>query len=470
MPTSPSATFARLTTGVPPTDPVVHFDRAVVLGGSVAGLLAARVLADHARTVVVLEKDDAVAADPVGPRPGVPQGAQTHIFLPAGLVQVERWFPGFAQEAVQAGAVRSRFVNYLDGVPQAPDPIPVLASTRPLHEGLIRRRLLALPNVELVTGRATGLRFQGGAVHQVSAVIDGENTVLESDFVVDAMGRSSRLSHWLEEDGWDAPELERVPTDIRYATAFFERADAEPRFGLASVHNSHRFDGPAMGLLNAVEGGRWMMAVAGYDDDLDGSEADFRSRVKHLPPVFEEAARGRLIGEIRTYRQADSRRRKFTGLERFPTGLVAVGDAVASYNPIFGQGVASAALQASALSEFLHRPADPKASSAEFFARQQVVVDVAWPISTAGDRARQKAAERAATGAVSGRKPLTVRFTRWALGQIHRAAAVDETVVARRNAVVFMTVHPRQLVSPGLLARAIAVNRRRRRPLPDPLA
>jgi 2-polyprenyl-6-methoxyphenol hydroxylase-like FAD-dependent oxidoreductase len=462
--------FARLSTTRPPSDPVVHFDRVVVLGASVAGLLAARVLADHARSVVIIEKDDTVAAGPVGPRPGVPQGAQIHILLPAGLVQVERWFPGFAPEAVAAGAVHSAFVNYLDGVPQAPDPIAVLVSTRPLLEALIRRRSLARPNVELITGQATGLGYRDGAVTRVHHRTDDGEQVLEADFVVDAMGRSSRLSTWLEQDGWDRPVLERIPTNIKYATALFERADENVRFGLVTVHNSRHFAGPAMGLLNAVEGGRWMMAVAGYDHDLDGSEEDFRTRIKQLPPVFEEMARGRLIGEIQTYQQSDSRRRRYAGLERFPAGLVSVGDAVASFNPIFGQGVASATLHASALSEYLQLPGGSPAPSSEFFERQQVVVDVAWQISTLADIARKKAADRAAAGTVAPAKPLMVRLARWALGQVHRAAAVDQNVVVRRNAVVFMLAHPRRLASPGLIARAIVVNRRRRRPGPDPLA
>src|SRR5215472_12795893 len=100
MLTSRSAIFARLSDPTPPSGTLVLLDTAIVLGGSIAGLLAARVLSDHATSVIIIEKDDPGASAVA--RPGVPQGAQIHVLLYGGLVQLERWFPGFTDDAIAA--------------------------------------------------------------------------------------------------------------------------------------------------------------------------------------------------------------------------------------------------------------------------------------------------------------------------------------------------------------------------------
>jgi 2-polyprenyl-6-methoxyphenol hydroxylase-like FAD-dependent oxidoreductase len=210
MADSPAAIFERLSTLLAPTQTRTLFRIAHVLGGGVAGLVAARVLADHADRVVIVEPDPPDAGANGEPRPGVPQGYQVHTLLPGGRAQLERWYPGIVRQALDEGAVLSgphEAVVYVDDVEQLRTPnTELLASSRPFLESLIRRHTLALPNVEVVTGRVTGLNYGHDAVEAVRYTNDGGEGVESTDFVVDATGRGSRLSEWLEQGGWPRPE------------------------------------------------------------------------------------------------------------------------------------------------------------------------------------------------------------------------------------------------------------------------
>ncbi|MBQ1022144.1 hypothetical protein KBX71_30300 [Micromonospora sp. D93] len=220
-------------------------DRAVVLGGSMAGLLAARVLSDHAEEVLIVERDPSDVD--AGPRPGVPQGSQVHALLPAGQVQSERWFPGIADEALALGAppppndpgTAKVFVNGMLGLPPAPTGTgPALITTRPFLEALVRRRTLAVDNIRMVYGRAEGLLFDERRVTGARYLPEGgaEPIVDAADLVVDAMGRSSRLSDWLAEHGWPRPPLHRMPIKLNYATALFTRDEKVSDAWVAVFH------------------------------------------------------------------------------------------------------------------------------------------------------------------------------------------------------------------------------------------
>lgn len=153
-----------------------------------------------------------------------------------------------------------------------------------------------------------------------------------------------------------------------------------------------------------------------------------------------------------TYRQAESRRRHFTEVNNFPAGLVGVGDAVASFNPIYGQGMSSAALHASCLASYLGGGADPGAPATEFFDTQQVVVDAAWAVSAGGDAASLDAQ----TGADV---PEEIRQQRWAMSHITNATLVDGNVADTFKEVSFMLRHPASLADRTLLEAAIRANR-----------
>jgi 2-polyprenyl-6-methoxyphenol hydroxylase-like FAD-dependent oxidoreductase len=200
LPSAASAAFARLVEARPAEAPGIWFDTACVLGGSIAGLLAARVLADHARQVVVIERD-VVNVDGRS-RAGVPQDRQVHVLLPGGRRWLEHWLPGLTRDLQDGGAVlsgRGQFVQYTDGRPQVHEQ-PLLTSSRPLLESRIRARVLALPNVATRRSQVTGLEYRDGRVSAVRHRSSDADHLLPADFVVDAMGRGSRLADWLDAD------------------------------------------------------------------------------------------------------------------------------------------------------------------------------------------------------------------------------------------------------------------------------
>ncbi|SMD26331.1 2-polyprenyl-6-methoxyphenol hydroxylase [Kibdelosporangium aridum] len=450
----PASTFARLSNPSRSTTPSMVLGTATVLGGSVAGLLAARVLSDHAASVLIIERDEPDAGD--DQRNGVPQGFQIHALLPGGLSLLERWFPGFTEQVIAAGACAAPATarrTYIDGVRKViGSAATMLTGSRAFLEGQIRERVLALPNVKAITARVTDVVFDGDAVSGVSYESSGMSSVERSDLVIDAMGKSSRMAEWLEKKGWERPPLRRMVVDLNYATAVLRREEGDPAGNIHLALKSGKTSGDASGAMFCrIEGDRWLMMMAGYQDRKPGRTAEDLLRVarQEFPPEFELVADNELVEEIRTYRHADSRRRDYHLVSKLPARLVAVGDAVAAFNPVYGQGMSSAALHASCLSEYLCSEPELAKPARAFFALQRVVVDAAWDISTGADLALPH---------VDGPYPRGYPVLRWVRNQISAASVYDREIGRRFDEVTYMIQHPSSLARPGVLARAIAVN------------
>jgi 2-polyprenyl-6-methoxyphenol hydroxylase-like FAD-dependent oxidoreductase len=328
-----------------------------------------------------------------------------HALLPGGLRQLERWFPGFTEQALAAGGRRvqgSMRLVYVDGA-----------------------------------GAVNGVRYGAG----------GGPGSQHADFTVDAMGRSSRLSQWLAAAGWQRPPLQRMKVEINYATALFRREKGDPDVGIVRWQSRAPSDGLRGAVLIQVEDDRWQVTMSGYVDSRPGANAEdfIRLAKSALPPEFAAVAeRGRIVGEIKTYRHAESVRRDFHALTRFPARLVATGDAVASFNPVYAQGISSAALQASALSAYLRSDPDLSEPARGFFALQKVVVDAAWDTSTTADLALPH---------INGPYPRGYRLRQRISKRVHAAALLDPEIARRVDEVGFMLRHPGSLRSPGTLAR-----------------
>jgi 2-polyprenyl-6-methoxyphenol hydroxylase-like FAD-dependent oxidoreductase len=455
---SPARLFAEITTAQPPTTTKVIMRRAVVLGGSIAGLVAARVLSDHAEEVLIIERDDTDVT--AGPRPGVPHGSQVHALLPAGQVQLERWFPGFAEQAVALGAPEPSgsepkiFINgELRVAPNSHPAGPPLITTRPFLEALVRQRTLAIDNIRLVHGRADGLVFTDRRVAAARYLpAGGTQPVTETaDLVVDAMGRSSRLNDWLADNGWPRSPMRRMPIKLNYATALYHRDEqVSDTWVVVSQTTPGKGRVARIGGINSVEGSRWIMLVAGYDHDRPSRDiGDFTARCRnHYPAMFGDIAQqSQMIGGVITYHQADSRRRDFHELDRLPAGLVAAGDAVASFNPIYGQGMTSATLHASCLSAYLRTdPPLHDEPARDYFNQVRVVVDAAWQISTFADIELPH---------VGSKYPRGYTVIKWCSDLILRASMTDPVISERLNRVTAMLDHPNALARPGTLLRAL---------------
>ncbi len=422
----------------------------MVLGGSIAGLLAGRVLIDHFHEVMVIDPDS--LTDDVTPRRGVPQAQQVHTLLPAGRVQLDRWYDGFSDDLLAGGAGLATAANtrvYYNGRLKVGVPgVEMVMSTRPFLEAVLRRRAFGLPNLSVVRDRAVGLDVAGQVVTGVR--LDGGGR-LAADLVVDATGRSSRLGHWLEQAGWPAPPLERMRVDINYTTALFHRDEADPEvaFAFASWGIGRTPPGLAPSVIDAVEGDRWIVMMGGYGSDKPGRSLDsLRAICDRLPDPFPRATRGELLEPIAGYTQADSRRRDFHALPRFPARLVVVGDAAASFNPIYGQGMSSAALHASCLAEYLDSRPDLDRPARVFFDLQRVVVDAAWQTSAVPDLALPH---------VGAPRTLVSRAGE-AYANLLIDATVTDAVLARKFAdVTFMRAHPSTLMDPRVVARTVGL-------------
>lgn len=278
--------------------------------------------------------------------------------------------------------------------------------------------------------------------------------MLPAGFFVDAMGRPSRLADWLARDGYDRPPLERVRTGINYASARFKRPIPAEELDtiLTSVAHSRpgRHDGVLLAVVAAAENGQWQLGCMGYDPARPGRTLDgMRALAGKLPPPFPESVADGPVSDITTFHQVDNRRRDFTAVTRFPARLVGIGDAVASFNPIFAQGMSSAALQASCLSDFLRTGPGLDAAATEFFARQKMVVDATWAVSARGDIARQEVLRGVAVAP-------DVRAQQAALADVVSATMVDKTVATAYRRVTMMLAHPDTLATPEIQALAEA--------------
>jgi len=434
-------------------------DRALVLGGSVAGLLAARVLADHASEVVLVERDDLGGGAVM--RRGVPQGAHVHGLLARGLNQMEALFPGITQEMVDDGAERADpgidLHWYVDGMHKPPSAVGQgVTCTRPFLEWHVRRRLTALKNVEVVRARAEGLTTGAGRVDGVTLSGTGnEGEQLRGDLVVDCTGKSTRIDKWLTAVGFDPPPQRKVNVDLGYATRFYAR-DPDERLGGARAiisvdQDLHRARGT---VAFPVEGDRWLVTVGGYHEDRPSSDAaDFAARLEQDPckALRPFAHRDDVLSDVATYRYHASVRREFDRCRRFPGGLVGVGDSVACFNPIYGQGMTSAALHSATLSDYLASGASPDQPATRYFRRLRPVINSVWTLSTSADFRLSH---------VTGDRPRGLWFTHRLNDLYTKATLRDADMHGLFLRVLNLQQRPDTLARPNNLVRAYVASRR----------
>ncbi|MGW2020379.1 FAD-dependent oxidoreductase [Streptomyces sp. NPDC001927] len=381
------------------TDELGHREtrHAVVIGGSLAGLLAARVLSEHAERVTVVERD----RFPAGPeaRPGVPQSRHVHVLLDSGQEALDELLPGFMGELRDLGAPRvgmpSDMVQWQNGrwFSRLPSTTHLYTGPRAQLEWLVRRRVLADPRIELVEGTETigflgdASRVRGVRLRERGAGKERESRLLEADLVVDASGRGTHAPDWLASIGAEAPHEETIDTGLGYATRMY-RGPADPGMDAAGfniVPNPEQVYG---GVALPVGDGLHLVTFSGLRNDLpptdeEGFEA-FAAKLPH-PVLSEWIAKATPESPVHGFRQTANVRRRYDRPGRRPAGFLAVGDALCAFNPIYGQGMAVAAMSAVTLRRVL---ADPRRTPTTRTV-QKALLDTskqAWDIAAGADR------------------------------------------------------------------------------------
>jgi 2-polyprenyl-6-methoxyphenol hydroxylase-like FAD-dependent oxidoreductase len=332
---------------------------AIVLGGSAAGLFAARVLADHADRVTVVERDD--LPDAALHRKGTPQSRHANNLLPRVLPSLHAWFPGVTDELQRAGAVPAvddaRAVIRGLRFARTRGAATTLLMTRPLLDAVLRRRVRALGNVCVWTRRDVTDLCVDPAGNVTGAVVRTEqgDTSLAGELVVDAMGRGSRARRWLAARGHAEPGVTEVVVNVHYASRLFSRAAGDLE-GDRLLIISPTADNPRGAVAFAVEGDRWLVTLFEYGGETPPvALAGFRAFARTLAAgdLDELLARAAPLDDGAEFGYPAACLRRFDQMQSLPEGYICLGDSLCHLNPSYGQGITSAALQAEALATAL---------------------------------------------------------------------------------------------------------------------
>ena len=429
-------------------------NHAVVIGASISGLLAARVLASHFHRVTLFDRDQL----PPGaePRKAVPQGRHGHGLLASGFRGLRRLFPALERELIEGGAVpgdvigsvrwyqhgyyKAKFASGLDG----------LLLSRPFLEATLRRQVLQIPNVRIDGDtHVAGLQEDQGWVRGLRIRQGGESRVrlVGADFVIDASGRGSRSPEWLEEMGYERPAVEEVAIDLGYTSRIYRRRPADLNGDAGAVIAPKPPYERRVGFMLAMEGNRWMVTMGGWlGTRAPADPQGYLEFAKTLarPDVYEVVSRAEPLSDPVTYVFPSNLRRRYERLRRFPSHYLVIGDALCSFNPLYGQGMSVATLEALTLADTLSRASSIADLWRTFFRSSAQVVDTPWMIATGGDLAFD---------GVTGARPVSVRAVNWYLNHVHRAAATDRHVCRAFFDVANLLKPPTALFKPSVVAR-----------------
>jgi flavin-dependent dehydrogenase len=356
--------------------------------------------------------------------------------------------PGLTEQLTALGGAprdiqqHSRWISEGHRMARAKSDLIGITVSRVLLEGYLRRRVAAIEGVRVLDGRAVlGLVAHDGRVAGV--VTDAETLV--ADLVVDASGRGSQAPRWLEQMGYAGPVEERVRIELCYASRVYARKagdlDGDQTLITTPTNAVHR-----AGVALSMEDDRWMVTVVGYGGDQPPVDQEgFEAFAKTLaaPDLYELVRDAEPLEEGRPYRTPANVRRRYERLRRFPEGLLVTGDAVCAFNPMYGQGMTVAALEALAMREAIAKHG-LRGVAPRFFRSIRKVVDGPWDVVVGGDLRFPE---------VEGVRTRKAALVNAYLRHFHTAAARDPELGRRFLRVANLIDPPASLMKPSTLLR-----------------
>jgi 2-polyprenyl-6-methoxyphenol hydroxylase-like FAD-dependent oxidoreductase len=431
---------------------------AVVVGGSIGGMLAARVLADHFDRVTIIERDQ--LPDASENRPGVPQARHLHFLFKRGLMVVEELLPGVTADLLEAGSHlldqgRDFRILYRSGwSPRGELGLEFCTFTRPLLEATIRRHLMADARINLREGfdvaglvvSADGSRVEGVTVqprhHDPNALPEVET--IAADLVVDTSGRGSKAPEWLAAAGFPKPEETVINAFWGYASRIYEPVEDLKKDWLTLFLINRPPYQPRAGIIQPIEGNRWMVTLAGVSHDYPPTDEEgFLKFARSLssPELYRAIEHARPLSRISGYRRTENRLRHFDKA-RVPQGFAALGDSVCAFNPVYGVGMTLVGLEAVALRDSLRR-GKGRLDSHRFQKQIAKLVAGPWALTT-GEDLRWPATQ-------GGNVTAKVKFMHWYIEQVIRLIPQSQDVFRRFQEVNHMLKAPTALFHPAVL-------------------
>ncbi|MFD5451221.1 FAD-dependent oxidoreductase [Streptomyces sp. NPDC127100] len=435
--------------------------RAVVIGGSIAGMLAAAALKEHFDTVEIVEAH----ALPTGaePRAGVPQAAHFHTLLSGGAEAIDELLPGTVNQLLAAGANRVPVTTNM--VMFSPEgwyrrwentTHYLITASRDLTDSVIRQQVLKHPQVSVrehtkavaLLGdrqRITGVRLRS---------TDGTETVLPAQLVVDASGRGTRTPHWLAELGITGLVDERIDSGLTYASRIYQAPVPTKGWPVINLQANARCQQLRAGGIIPIENDRWHVSLIGPPGAAPTrSTEDFLPYARSLrhPVVADLLDHAEPLTDVTVSHTTANVRYRYERLKSWPESLVAVGDSVAAFNPVYGQGMAVAARGALALHHVL------SAGLTNGLARraQRAIgstVDAAWSLSVGSD---------IHFPSTTGKEPTAAdRLLQRYVSRLSRTATGSHRVATALTDVLMLQASPASLLAPRVLAAAAIGTRR----------
>lgn len=450
---------------------IKNTSHALVIGGSITGLLAARILAEHFDKITIVERDRFPKVPEA--RQGIPQARHIHVLLARGLQILEGMFPDIEKQLIEAGASP---IDWLDDwsmlgswgwAPRFPSDLKSLTCSRYLIDWVLYRCLTACNNIQFIENcqvtnlltdnsksKVTGVQLHFG-IKNPEQETQTHPTQLDTSLVVDASGRNSSLPKWLVNMGYESAQETMINPFLGYATRLYQPPEAfcADWKGLSVMTKPPTYR--RAGYIYPIEGKCWLVTLQGIGRDYPPKdETGFLSFARSLrsPILYETIRDAQPLSSIYSYRSTGNRLRHYEKLSRFPDGLVTFGDAVCAFNPIYGQGMTVAALGALTLNECLHEQFKAKKAcltglSRRFQKRLAQVNANPWLMATGADL-RWPTTE-------GGQPNRMTRIKHQYLNQVLRLGVNYPEVYRTFGEVAHMLNSPTALLRPGILTRVI---------------
>lgn len=378
---------------------------AIVIGASMAGLLAGRALLNHFDKVTIIERDRVAWRQPYRlsgesqPRPGVPQATHVHVLLTRGQQILEQLFPGLITELLEAGAVKVNWTaecpvySVRGWHPRFFSDVVTYTCSRCFLELKIRQRLQQFDRLQFIDQSKVNQLITNADNSEITGVeirhLKTQQTQqLTTQLVVDATGRNSNTPKWLTQLGYQPPEETVINAFLGYGSRWYQQPDdLQVDWKALLIENLAPSQGRGA-VLYPIEGNRWIVTLSGLGRDYPPTdEAEFLEFARSLrhPIIYDVIKNAQPLSPVYPYRRTENRLYHYEKLTRLPQGLVMLGDAVCAFNPVYGQGMTTAALGALTLDHCLQSQKQLKNLTPIFQKKLFKVIQTPWLMATGED-------------------------------------------------------------------------------------